>query len=182
MNFDFSSLNLTGVEAQRGSTSLKPGRFPCRTSDAEIKTTQAGGKQLHIKLTDINGQGTTQDFITLAHPRAATDEKAAMSVRIGLERLKALLTYGGHPNPDAPGDIKSINGLIVGVNVEAGEDWVDDKGVTRKGGGKPRQKGGAYFRASELGVEMGSASGVGMTNTTNPVSGSNTRPAGDIPF
>lgn len=181
MNFDFSSLNLSGVEAQRGSTSLRPGRHGCRTSDAEIKTTQAGGKQVFVKLTEINGQGITQDYITVAHPKAATDEKAAMSVRIGLERLKALLTYGGHPNPDNPGDIKSINGLVVGVNVEEGDPWVDDKGVTRKGGGKPRQKGGAYFKASELGiatVQGGSSAATSAGATPAPAQ----RPAGYIPF
>lgn len=151
-NFSFRDLNLSGVEAQKGSNSLKPGRYVCTTSEAELKPTKSGGISLKIKLTDRDGGGSVTDFINIKVPNV-NDDKQAMAQRIGRERLKALLVFGGHKNPDEPGDIKTMNGLTVGVIVEQGEDWKDESGTTRKGGGKPK-KNGAYFDPKELGVQV----------------------------
>lgn len=160
MSWSFTDLNLNGVEAQKGAATLKPGRYVCEVSEAELKTTKAGGRQLFVKLNDINGGGYVADWITLTHPKAATDKGSKQAVEIGMSRLKALLLYGGHPNPDRPGDIASVNGLVVGVNVEQSEDWTDDKGVTRKGGGKPA-KSGAYFSPADIGHKTSGAKPAG---------------------
>lgn len=43
------------------------------------------------------------------------------ATEIGREELKSLLVWGGHPNPNHPGDVASIVGLKVGVIVRANE-------------------------------------------------------------
>lgn len=151
-NWSFRDLNLEGVDTQKGSTSLKPGRYVAKVVEATLRDAKTGGsKQIMVKLSDTEGQGSVHDFITV-WVRNPADEKQATALRIGQERLKALLVYGGHPTPDRPGDLKSLVNLVVGLNVEQGEDWTDDKGVTRKGGGKPK-KSGAYFDPAELGYQ-----------------------------
>lgn len=150
-NWSFDTIDLTKVEAQKGGATLKPGRYSCDIQEVEIRKTSAGGRQLVVRLGDQNGGGYVTDYITLTNPKSGTDPKAKMAVEIGMSRLKSLLVYGAHPNPDRPGDVRSLVGLTVGVVVEQGDDWVDDKGVTRKGGGKPARNG-AYF--SPVGVRV----------------------------
>jgi hypothetical protein len=147
--FDFSQLSLEGVEAARGGATLKPGIYVCTVDGVEIKKNPGKATQLVVELVDEGGQGKVTDFISLAHARAAVDDKCRQAVEIGRSRLKALLEHGGHPNPDKPGDISTLKGLRVGVRVEQGDDWVDDKGATRKGGGKPARNG-AYLPASQV--------------------------------
>jgi hypothetical protein len=135
----FGSLNLSGVEAEQGRKSLPPGSYTCKITRAEIKDTKDGrGKGLVVELTDVAGTGAVEDWINVYNKNEQTME-------IGQKRLKALLVTAGHPNPDRPGDVKSLLGLHVGVHVEQGEDWKDKDGNTRKGGGKPRSSG-AYFK------------------------------------
>lgn len=150
-NWDIRDLNLTGVDIQRAATTLPPGKYVCRTSDAKVQTNKAGGFQIVVKLTDVDGAGSVTDYITVKAPAGASPN-AQKAAEIGRERLKALLTYGGHSNPDHPGDISRYNGLVVGVIVEQGEDWTDENGVVRKGGGKPKRNG-AYFDPKMLGYE-----------------------------
>lgn len=143
--WSFRDLDLGGVEPERGSSSLKPGRYVCKVTDVEIKDTRTekgSGKRLVVTLTDMGGQGRVIDGINIAHTNPMTAD-------IGRRRLKALLQFGGHRSPDHPGDISSLKGLVVGVNVEQGEDWTNDKGEARKGGGRPRENG-AYFDPAEL--------------------------------
>jgi len=146
MSWSFRDLNLTGVEVQTGG-SLKPGRYVCRVSDPKIKETRNGGRQVEVRLTDINGSGSVRDFISVYVP--GNTENAQTAQRIGRERLKSLLVFGGHPNPDEPGDIKTLDGLIVGVNVEQSEDYEKD-GVMRKPGQARRRvlrSGRAWLQA-----------------------------------
>jgi hypothetical protein len=152
MNWSFRDLDLTNVEAQKGGNTLKPGRYSCEIQEVEIKKTAAGGNQLFVRFVDQSSGGYVSDYVTLTHPKSGSDPKAKMSVEIGMSRLKSILVHGGHPSPDRPGDVRSLVGLIVGVSVEQGEDWVDDKGVTRKGGGKPARNG-AYFSPVGLKVD-----------------------------
>lgn len=157
MDFDFGQVDLTNVEAGKGRSSPKPGPHTMVVRNPEIVPTKAKGRQLKIELVTLDGSSRTTDYITMAHPEAATNEKAAMSVAIGKERLKDLLVNGGHPNPNKPGSVKSLDGLIVGVNIVEGDPWTDDKGVVRKGGGKPA-KSGAYFKPPVTGAGGSSTS------------------------
>lgn len=138
----FGSLDLSGVSAEEGRKTLKPGSYVCIVKNAKIEPTANGsGRKLVVELHEENGAGHVTDYINVFN-------KSQQATDIGLRRLKSLLVAGGHPNPDHPGDVNTINGLRVGVHVEAGEDWVDDKGEKRPGGGKPR-KSGAYFSPLE---------------------------------
>jgi hypothetical protein len=137
--WSFGSLNLAGVDPEQGRKSLPPGSYTCRITKSEIRDTKDGrGKGLVVELTDSNGTGAVEDWINVYN-------KNEQAMEIGQKRLKALLVSAGHPNPDRPGDVKSMLGLHVGVHVEQGEDWTDKEGNKRKGGGKPRSSG-AYFK------------------------------------
>ena len=148
-DWSFNDLDLSGVQPQRGSRTLKPGRYACRIAEAALRKGSSGVTQFYCKLLDVNGAGYVQDFITLRHPKSKTDPKAEISERIGRERMKALTVFAKHPTPDHPGDVKTLNGLVIGVLVEDSENWTDDSGVERKGGGKPA-KNGAYFPVEEI--------------------------------
>lgn len=134
----FNDINLAGVEAENGRSTLKPGAHTCRITEAEIKDTKGGGHAVRVVFEEVSGAGKVHDFINVHNKNDQAEE-------IGKRRLKALLENSNHPNPNRPGDIKSLVGLTVGVHVEQGDDWVDDKGETRRGGGEPRRNG-AYFK------------------------------------
>jgi hypothetical protein len=145
--WSFSNLNLSDVNAQRATTGLPIGKHVCVVNDAEIKKSRSGF-QIAIVLEEIEGLGICKDYITL-HSES-NEENFKLAERIGKERFKALLECAEHPNPNNPGDINSIVGLVVGVICEQDEDWTDQHGVIRAGGVKPRRNG-AYIKASTLG-------------------------------
>lgn len=124
MAFSFNELNLSGVEVSTGGGTLQPGRHVCKISDAVIKDTRTGGKQLEVQLDSVKGGGI-RAWINV-HVPASQD-----ATRIGREQLKALLVHGGHPNPDRPGDVASMKGLTVGVAVKS--DSYEKNGETRTG-------------------------------------------------
>lgn len=156
MSFSFRDLDLSGNSIESGSVMLEPGRHVTKITDASITNTKTGGKQVLVVLTAMNGDGSIRDYINIVVPGASADEKKAMSQRIGRDRLKALLHFGGHKNPDNPGDISSMIGLVVGVNVTE-DEYEDKEGNKRKGSRVKR--GGAYFSPSELGHSGGPSSG-----------------------
>lgn len=135
MSFNFRDLDLSGAGFDTGGNTLKPGKHTVEITEAELKKTSTGGYAVRVKME--NDQGYVQDFINVKN-------KSEQAQEIGRRRLHTLLHEAGHPNPDKPGDIKSLEGLAVGVVVEQGEDWVDDKGETRSGGGKPA-RGKCYY-------------------------------------
>jgi hypothetical protein len=111
--FNFNDLDLTGVKASAGVGVLPPGKYVVRTSKAEIGDTKKkdGSKQLSVLCTDVDGNGIITAYINVFNK---TSEKAT---EIGREQLRALLEFGGHPSPDRPGDISTLNGLTVGIIV-----------------------------------------------------------------
>lgn len=156
MSWTYKNLNLAGVKVQQpGGTMLKPGKYIVKTSDAQIKPTKNGGHQVVVKLTDVNGEGTIQDYINVHTP--SSDE----AERIGLERLMALLTFGGHPRPEkANSNIAELNGLTVGVVIDEDEfERTDDNGVVRKIKGSKPRRSGAYFDPADLGYRPNGARG-----------------------
>jgi len=112
-DFSFNNLNLESVEFSSVSSVLEPGRHVCRVDSAELKDTRTGGKQVVLQLGSTEGKGNIRAWINVFTPssKQATD--------IGREQLKALLTHGGHPNPNHPGDINTLQGLVVGVGVSS---------------------------------------------------------------
>lgn len=136
----FASLNLSGIEEEQGTRTLQVGDHICRVTSAKLEKTANGrGIKLIVQLDGLNGGGYVRDVMNLAND----SDKAA---EIGKKRLKHLLVQAGHPTPDNPKDVKTMEGLIVGVHVVKGEDWQDDQGQTRSGGGEPR-KFGPYYSA-----------------------------------
>jgi|GEM_PF-1850990 len=165
----FGGLNLSGVEAENGRSTLKPGSYTCKIVEAEVKATKdKTGHGLVVVLEAESGEGKVDDFINL-HNRNADAE------RIGKSRLKSLLVNSGHPNPDHPGDVKSLIGRRVGVHVEQGPDWTDKNGQTRPGGGQPRRSG-AYYKVE---AQTGYASNPSAGSTSG---GYNDDLNDDIPF
>ena len=113
MDFSFSNLNLSNVQAAAGVSVLPPGRYVCKVTDAKIESTKDGsGRMVVVKLADEGGKGVITDRLNVFN-------KSPEATRIGLEQLKALLVNGGHPDPDNIGahGVQSIRGLTVGVLV-----------------------------------------------------------------
>jgi hypothetical protein len=153
MSFSFRELSLDGVDAQKessGGSILKAGDYSCKINSAEVKDTRTGGKQVVIDLKDEQSGSSIKDFINVHVPASeglSVEEKNNKNnaQKWGREKLKALLTHGGHPSPDKPGDISSLVGLRVGVHVEK-DEYTDSTGMKREGSRVKRF--GAYFPAA----------------------------------
>lgn len=113
MSFNFNELNLSDAEVQTGGLMLKPGRYVVKVKDAKVGDTKNrdGGKVMTVQLEDTNGGGSITHWINVA-------SRSAEAQRIGRNELKTLLHFGGHPNPDRPGDVALIKGLVVGCIVK----------------------------------------------------------------
>jgi hypothetical protein len=140
----FNNLDLTEVEAEKGRSTLEPGSYTVKIVEALVNPAKndSNGRVLALKFEEVNGKGSANDNINLVN-------RNPDATKIGLARLKAMLVAAGHPNPDRPGDVKSMIGLKVGLHIEQDADWTDRDGKLRKGGGKPRRSG-AYFKPSDL--------------------------------
>jgi hypothetical protein len=148
-NWDFRNLNLSGYDLQKGGA-LPIGPNVAKVTDAKMQDTRDGmSGQLVIQLDGLNGEGQVRDYITLFTKK--TDDKAKQAVEIGRSRLKTLLHFAG-VSTDLPGDVKNLIGLVVGVHVEKGEPYTDEKGVQKEGFNRPRRKGQAYFDPADLGA------------------------------
>ena len=153
MSFSFRELSLDGVDAQKessGGSILKAGDYSCKINSAEVKDTRTGGKQVVIDLKDEQSGSSIKDFINVHVPASeglSVEEKNNKNnaQKWGREKLKALLTHGGHPSPDKPGDISSLVGLRVGVHVGK-DEYTDSTGMKREGSRVKRF--GAYFPAA----------------------------------
>ena len=108
----FSELDLSGIEEARGVSILQPGTYDVRVLTAEWQEMNNGnGHQVMVELEDTAGTGTIRHWINVHH------KTSKQAQEIGQRQLKSLLQFGGHPNPDKPGDISSLRGLIVGAVV-----------------------------------------------------------------
>lgn len=135
MNFSFSQLSLSGVQAAAGVAVLAPGRYVCKVKDVEfVDNKNKNGKILKVKL--VCKEGFITDNINVFHETAKAQE-------IGQEQLKALLVNGGHPDPDNIGQhgVLSIKGLTVGVIIGT-EDY----------NGQPSSKVKGYMKPDAVGA------------------------------
>ncbi|PWC63976.1 hypothetical protein TSH7_09865 [Azospirillum sp. TSH7] len=151
-DWSFRNLDLSGVDMASGATVLKPGRWVCKATEVELDMNSGKtGRILKVKLVEVNGQGVITAKLNVQHQNADAQ-------RIGLGELKALLTHGGHPNPEKPGDIKSVKGLVTGVTVtHDSSTYVDNKGKTRERGSQVS----GYFDPAEAGYVRGAGSAGG---------------------
>ena len=105
--FDFGQLDLENSEVDSGERRLRRGRYVTKVTAASLEKVGERGTGRAVKVTfvDLAGNGSITTYINVHLPgkQEATE--------IGKKQLKTLLTHGGHPNPNAPGDIKTIEGL-----------------------------------------------------------------------
>lgn len=153
MSFSFRDLTLNNVQVQ-SSGGLKPGRYVAEVTEAKIEKTRTGGSQCIVQLRDLNGAGSIRDYINLFTPNS---EQAG---KIGLERLKALLVYGGHRDPDNIGKygVESMKGLRVGIAIDE-EEYEKDGKILK---GSRLKRSGAYFDPAELGFPNAKSDGGGV--------------------
>lgn len=120
----FGNLDLSGVQ-EAGPPMLQPGVHIVRTKDVKIEDIQGtANKKLVVTFVSEDGTGQLIDSLNIHH-------SSPMAQEIGLRQLKSMLVYGGHPNPDQPGDISTLNNLRVGILVDMGKPWRDRNGNTR---------------------------------------------------
>ena len=153
MAFNFRDLNLSGVEISSAPQILKPGRYVVEVSEAFTKQTRNGGTAIELTMSDTKGGGSLRAWVNVHVPSSQT------ATRIGREQLKALVTFGGHPSPDNPGDIATLKGLKVGASVMTDTYTMD--GEKREGS---KLKG--FFDPSEIDPEIEKSSpGTGLTKS-----------------
>lgn len=125
MSFSFNQLNLANSSVSTGGSLLPVGRHVVKITDAKvIDTADRTGKRLEINLAAVDGSGTIRHYINVHLP------KSSEGTRIGRDELKTMLYYGGHANPDSPGDVNTMKGLVFGVVVAA--DSYKKDGVERE--------------------------------------------------
>nr|MDT0250061.1 hypothetical protein [Endozoicomonas sp.] len=136
----FDSLDLSNVEA--GSNHLKAGQYRCQVTAASVEPNKArNGMFVKVEMKCLDGHGIAID-------RFNVKNQNPKAVEIGLQKLKKFLIESGHSNPDKPGEIASLIGLKVGVNLKQGSDFVTDTGQTLEGRGEIT----GYF--GEAGAQM----------------------------
>ena len=126
----FGALDLSNVEGATGGR-LQPGTYEVEAKKAEIETFNGsdgsvGNKRLVVEFHDVSGAGDIRENFNIHFP---SSEKAE---NIGKSNLKSFLTAAGHPDPDRPKDIRTINGLQVSVIVGMGKPYTNKNGETRQ--------------------------------------------------
>ena len=135
----FADLNLTDVDVRGGSAILEPGNYSCQLTSAEIVKTKSGkGRQLKVEFRDESGGGSITDWLNIQN-------ESDIAQKIGREKLKAILEFGGHENPNKPGDISTLTGLRVGVAVGMSKERKDPRTGTVYG---PKREVKQYFKAN----------------------------------
>lgn len=115
--FSFDQLDLSGVQASSGG-GLDLGRqLVMITEPKMVPTASGGGTKLEVKLTNPTTKKSMKHWINVHLPNSTE------ATRIGREQLKTMLVCAHHPNPDRPGDVATLNGLLVGVNVRQNGDY-----------------------------------------------------------
>jgi len=143
--WSYKNLNLGGVQIASSGGIMPVGEHIMRIDKAEIKETAKGGHQLVVYLQ--NDQGKVRDYINLHVARQ--DERARTAERIGMERLKSIYFFGGHPDPDnaATQGVAGLEKMEVGVRVIPSK-YTDKNGVERDG--TAIRNSGAYFDPADV--------------------------------
>ena len=121
----FGDLDLSDVEVNDRMSRLSPGEYTVSSSDATIETLEGNKKVVRVVFTDDGKSGDIRnDFRMHGYSEAA--------VRIGREKFKQFLIASGHPSPDRPGEIKTLNGLSCRVFVGMGKKYKDKNGEEKQ--------------------------------------------------
>ena len=127
MKLGKSGLDLSAVRAFGVSTVLPAGNYNAKCISTEMKETKKGGHMVIAKFSVINGDYAGCEIEDNYH--VVNDSEAA--VRIGLSKIKAILEFGGHKNPNMIKDTDEMHGLTVGIVVSQNEEsFVNEKGET----------------------------------------------------
>lgn len=142
MSFNFSELNLSGAEVQSGGSMLKPGKYIATVKEVKVTPTSKndGSVKMDLVLEAANGGGTIKHWINLYN------KTSAEATRIGRNELKTLLHFGGHPNPNQPGDVALIKNLTVGLLIKEAK-------YTKNGVEKTGSEVGAFIDPAEVDPE-----------------------------
>lgn len=117
---DFTSLDLSDIEAASGFKTLSVGEHRVRISEAKVDE-----KQLVIEFTSVDGDGSIRQWLNLWHDSADARMYA-------MQKLKAVLENGGHPNPDRPGDVGTLKNLELNITVGMSKRWKGKDGEWRE--------------------------------------------------
>ena len=121
----FSDLDLSEVEVTERMNRLAPGEYTVSSDEASIETLEGNKKVVRVVLTDVAKAGDIRhDFRMHGY-----SEKA---IQIGKEQLKQFLIAAGHPSPDKPGDMKTLNGLSCRVFVGMGKKYTARDGQEKQ--------------------------------------------------
>jgi len=120
----FPSLDLSGVEEDKGYRRLEPGEYIVKCTEAKVESVgDTSNKKLVAEFSADDGN--IRHNFNIHHSNSQAQE-------IGLRQLKTFLVSSGHPNPDKPGDVTSMVGLTCKVYVGMGKPWRDRNGVERQ--------------------------------------------------
>lgn len=107
----FNNLDLSNVNPD-GNPILKSGIHPVRVSEAEFKPNKSNtGNVVSVKLEGMSSAGYQTCNFNVQHSNPQAQE-------IAQRQFKSFLIAAGHPNPDHPGDVRSIIGLMLNIVVE----------------------------------------------------------------
>jgi len=121
----FSDLDLSDVEVNERMSRLSPGEYTVSSSDATIETLEGNKKVVRVVFADDGKSGDIRhDFRMHGFSEAA--------VRIGREKLKQFLIAAGHPSPDKPADMKTLNGLTCRVFIGMGKPYTAKDGSQKQ--------------------------------------------------
>jgi len=121
----FNGLDLSDVKVEDRVSRLEPGEYVVETNGATIETLDGNKKVVRVTFTDVDKAGDIRnDFRMHGFSEAA--------IKIGKEKLKQFLIASGHPSPDRPGEMSSLNGLSCRVFIGMGKPYQNRNGETKQ--------------------------------------------------
>jgi len=103
---NFADLDLSDTTA--AGTVVPPGKHIAKISHAAMAKSKAGSAMLNVSFR--TRVGDIMSRFNIGHPKPDVRDLAK-------SQLKGLLECAGHPNPNRPGDVNTLVGLTVGINV-----------------------------------------------------------------
>lgn len=141
-DFSFADLNLSNVAPQEArKAGLPEGLHVIKIVDAKVLPEKSRNGYTEVQITGegVHVDGIVSDRIAVAHNDAefAKTDKGIVGkntqgkvVLGGMTNIRSLCEFGGHPNPEKPGDIATLKGLVVGAKVVKEE--YQKEGETRR--------------------------------------------------